>query len=264
MPLLELGSLPADGGHLILDAVDMPEALNDPVARRFVRQYVGALELLHGKKRWCFWLADVDPAEWRESRLVRERVELVRRFRSASVKIPTQRAAMWPHQFTEIRQPVVDYLAVPRNVSEARRWLPTARLKPDVITSEANFAAADPDGTTFAVLSSGIFLAWALAVSGRFRSTLRLSNTFVYNNFPLPDLSDSQRHVMLDAAQGVLSARTDASLADQYDVTTMPRQLVDAHVRLDRVMDRIFEVSKPTLAARQKRLFELADQDRRR
>lgn len=46
------------------------------------------------------------------------------------------------------------------------------------------------------------------------------------------------------ACEGVLDARAlypDSSLADLYDPLAMPRELVDAHHKLDRAVDRLYQ-----------------------
>ncbi|MBQ6669715.1 MAG: hypothetical protein IJM72_06630 [Deltaproteobacteria bacterium] len=58
------------------------------------------------------------------------------------------------------------------------------------------------------------------------------SNTIVYNNFPWPDSTESQKAQIEQTAQGILDARAlypNASFADLYDELTMPPELRKAH-----------------------------------
>lgn len=59
LPKASFGNMPNDGGHFFLDKEDLEEFRADPVARRFVRRFVGAKELMNGSERWCLWLQDV-------------------------------------------------------------------------------------------------------------------------------------------------------------------------------------------------------------
>ncbi|MCC7476165.1 MAG: hypothetical protein IT425_12280, partial [Pirellulales bacterium] len=55
--------------------------------------------------------------------------------------------------------------------------------------------------------------------------------------------SDTKRNKVEEAAQAVLDAREaypDCSLADLYDPLVMPANLVKAHAKLDRAVDRCY------------------------
>jgi len=79
-------------------------------------------------------------------------------------------------------------------------------------------------------------MAWNAAVSGRLKSDYRISAEITYNNFPWPDEPANKTQIET-AAQAVIDARNNhpgSSLADLYDPLAMPRDLVDAHQKLDR------------------------------
>ncbi len=85
--------------------------------------------------------------------------------------------------------------------------------------------------------------AWMRAVCGRLESRYSYSNTIVYNNFPWPEPTESQRKTIEIAAQTVLDARAkfpDSTLADLYDPLAMPPELVRAHQALDRAVDSAY------------------------
>jgi len=107
-------------------------------------------------------------------------------------------------------------------------------------------------------------MAWVRAVCGRLESRYRYSKDIVYNNFPWPSPTDTQRTAIEAAAQGVLDARAahaGASLADLYDPLTMPPDLVRAHQVLDRAVDAAYGYKGVTTdAARVAFLFGLYQQ----
>lgn len=79
-------------------------------------------------------------------------------------------------------------------------------------------------------------MAWMRTVCGRIKSDYRYSNDIVYNNFPWPTSTDSQKQQIEKTAQGILDARSlypDSSLADLYDPLTMPPELRKAHTAND-------------------------------
>jgi len=255
------GSKPVDGGHLSIGPDAYSEVMSDPIAAKYVRRFIGARELIQGIDRWCLWLADAPPSEFRSSPVLQERLRAVAEMRGASAKQATQELAASPHLFGENHQPSVPYLAIPRHVSMNRRYFTVARFTPDVICGDANFATPDPDGFAFGILSSGMFHAWLAAVGGKLKSDYRFSNTVVWNTLPLPQMTDKTRSEIIEAGKSVQAARDlhpGWSLADHYSPLGMTPELVKAHRALDRVVDKAFGARKAmhTMEDRQAVLFQ--------
>jgi hypothetical protein len=235
---MDYGSKPTDGGHLSDISPEEAEQIRnaDPVAAKFLRKLLGAQELINGKERWCLWLVDAEPGDMRSSPELMRRVAEVRSMRLASTKKVTAADAATPHLFQENRQPLTTYLAVPSTSSANRRYVPMALAPPDVIANNALLTVTHATVYTFAILHSSVFMAWNAAVSGRLKSDYRISAEITYNNFPWPDEPANKTQIEA-AAQAVLDARDNhlgASLADLYDPLAMPRDLVEAHQKLDR------------------------------
>ena len=77
-------------------------------------------------------------------------------------------------------------------------------------------------------------MVWMRYVCGRLEMRYRYSIGIVYNNFPWPEISESQQDVER-AAQTVLDARSnypDSSFAVLYNPLTMPEDLLKAHQEL--------------------------------
>ena len=86
------------------------------------------------------------------------------------------------------------------------------------------------------------------------------SNTLVWNNLPLPEVSEATRQKIIEAGQGVLEARElhpERSLAAHYNPLAMDPRLVKAHDKLDAVVDRAFGAKRTctTEKERQEILF---------
>ncbi|WP_430754434.1 DNA methyltransferase [Micrococcus luteus] len=261
LPPVEYGSLPADGGNLVVTPEDYDAVMSDPVLAKYVRPYMGAKELLQGTRRWVLWLADLEPADVAKSSELRRRLEGVREMREASPLKSTQEKAATPHLFYFNGHPGQDYLCIPLTVSENRPYFIAQRLGGDVIASNLTSTAVDPDGFAFAVISTKAFLCWQAMVGGRLESRLRFSKKQTWNTFPLPAVSAEDREKMIAAGQKVLDARAlhpDRPLADQYNPLAMDPALVKAHAALDRVMDSILDLpAGATDKERQTRLMEL-------
>ena len=262
VPVIANGSIPADGGHLILTKEEKEELLSaESTAAVWIRPYLGAEGFIHNELRYCLWLANCPPQTLRAMPMVMARVRAVQAMREKSTKTATQQKAGTPTLFTEDRQPRAGgYLAIPRTSSENRRYLPLGYLPAEVIA--ANDLQIVPDASLFhfGVLSSLMHRAWIDVTAGRLKSDIRYSIKLTYNTFPWPDLAvnsktnqpetkaEHAQSAIEIGAQAVLDARAKfqagahpASLADLYDPLTMPPELLKAHQRLDAAVDKAYE-----------------------
>jgi hypothetical protein len=260
-PRLHKGSQPTDGGHLILDDAARAELLaTAPEANPWLRRYGGGDELINGGWRWCLWLKDVPPAEFRRVSAIRARLKAVQEARSASPTVSVQRAARTPWLFTQDRQPSGRFLALPEVSSEARGTIPMGFLSAKTIASNKMQIVTGGTVWHLGILQSTMHMAWVRAVCGRLKSDYSYAPA-VYNNFPWPDPTPAQRAAIEARAQAVLDARDahpGATLADLYDPLAMPKNLRDAHDALDRAVDAAYGVPRgfPSEAKRVAFLFE--------
>ncbi len=106
VPEMNYGSMPIDDGHLILEKEDVEALLTeDSENERFIRKYVGGLELLRNKDRWCLWLVGAPVTLLRKSQFIMQRIKQTAEFRRASNRPQTLALADTPALFGEIRQP---------------------------------------------------------------------------------------------------------------------------------------------------------------
>ena len=100
-------------------------------------------------------------------------------------------------------------------------------------------------------MSSSLHMAWADIIGGKIKSDPRYSNDIVYNNFPWPEATDEQKDRIAKLAQVVLDVRKSReekgdSLADMYDVKTMPNELRKAHCNLDHAVLKLYGLKPDT------------------
>ena len=238
------GSQPTDGGNLILSEDEKNDLSNKfPQISSYIHTYIGADEFINNKKRYCLWLVNANPMLLRQCPPILERIEKVRQMRLASPKAATQKWADYPTLFTENRQPISDYLLVPRVSSERRRYVPVGFIEQHVVTSDSAFVVPNATLYHFGIITSNVHMAWMRVVCGRLKSDYRYSNTIVYNNFPWPAITLEQEAEISRTAQAILDARNlypDCSLADLYDEVTMPVELRRAHQANDRAVMRAY------------------------
>ena len=237
------GSMPNDNGNLLVNVDEYEQVRADPIAAKYLRPFVGSQEVLHSLNRWCLWLEEVEPKDIEQSAILKTRIEGVKLHRDKSKRKATKALAQIPHLFGERRQPLTDYLCIPAHVSETRRYFTAQRYTPDVICGNANFQVADPDGFYFSLISSSMFITWQRAIGGRIKSDLRFSNTLTWNSFPVPEIPDKNRTAIIDGGLNILEARAKyprRSLKEHYEPLSMDPDLLKAHDKLDRAVDKAF------------------------
>ena len=259
VPKMVWGSMPNDGGNLLLSK-DERDALVEsyPDLSDLIKRFMGADEFLYNIPKYCLWLKNISPARYNKSKEILERISKVRTLRENSSREATKKLSKYPMLFGEIRQPESDYILVPLHSSENRQYIPIGFMSKETISSNANSLIPNASLYEFGVLSSTMHMSWVRFVCGRLESRYRYSGTIVYNNFPWPNANQKQKEAIEEAAKGVLDARQvfpDLSLADLYDSEVMIPELVKAHQKLDKVVEKAYGKSFNNDADRASYLF---------
>ena len=244
VPTMRIGNKPIDdGNYLFTDEEKTAFLEREPKARPFFRRWLGAHEFINNAVRWCLWLGEATSEELRAMPLCLDRVESVRRYRLGSQSAPTRKLAACPTRFHVEFLPADAFLLIPRVSAERREWIPVGVAQPDVMGSDAILVVPSATVVHFAILSSTMHNAWLRIVCGRLESRYRYSASIVYNNFPWPDTTDTQRAAMACLAQGILDARAsypESTLAELYDPRRMPSDLRKAHLANDLEVDAAY------------------------
>ena len=240
-PAIVYGSMPIDDGHLILDKSDVEAIISEnPNNSAMIKKYVGGVELLQNKERWCLWLKDISPSIIEKSKIVTQRIKETAEFRRKSNRPQTIALADTPMLFGEIRQPDTTMLVIPKVSSENRRYIPLSYVSPDVIVNGSALIVPSATLYHFGVLSSNVHNAWMRTVAGRLEMRYQYSNGVVYNTFPWPEPTDEQRAKIEMTAQAILDARSlyqDCSLAKMYgEKRYLYQELMKAHRLNDRAV----------------------------
>jgi len=231
-PKIIQGNKPWDGGFLILTKEERDSFISKyPQLYDIVHPYIGSYELINGKERFCFWLKGVEPSRYRNVTEVMQRIAGVAETRRNTKTVAVQALADTPTLFAQIRQPSTSYMAIPEVSGESRKYIPLGYFSADVIASNKLFLIPEADLFVFGLLHSIVHNAWMRVVAGRLGMSYSYSPA-VYNNFPWPLSTESQKDRIRETAQAILEARAmypNSSLADMYDELTMPTELRKAH-----------------------------------
>lgn len=270
------GSMPIDSdrkdksvkyGYLIFSAEEHAAFVQTyPELAHLLRPYIGGDEFLNNGKRYCLWLhnSTVSPKVLHGNPVLKERIEKCRAFRQNSSRPETQKLALTPGLFGEIRQPESDYLFIPKVSSENRPYIPMDIVSAHTVANGSGLLVAGADPYLFGVLSSSMHNAFIRIVGGRLESRYQYSASVVYNNFPFP-FAASQRQpenaeadvrkavkAVETAIAAVVSARTHyignaqkngqtpPTPAEMYSNFPFYPELAKAHQKLDKAVDAAY------------------------
>ena len=257
-----IGNKPIDDGNYLFLGNEKEEFIKqEPQSAAYFKRWYGSDEFINNKIRWCLWLGDCPPNILKKMPHALKRIENVRTFRLSSKSEGTRKIADTPTRFHVENMPTATYIAIPETSSENRKYIPIGFLDNTVLCSNAMRLIPNATLYEFGVLTSQMHMAWMRTVCGRLEMRYRYSAQIVYNNFPWPEASETQKEGIAQKAQAVLDARSqfpDSSLADLYDPNTMPPVLTKAHAALDAAVDKLYrKTAFPDDAARVAFLFEL-------
>lgn len=231
---------------LFLSTEERDQLLDEvPQSSQWIRKIVGAEEFMKGTDRWCLWFVGADVNELYSYEPIASRLRHVRDERLKSdKKLTREKDSQTPHLFPEIRQPTDgSYLLVPRVTSERRRYTPLGYLDHSVITTNQVMMIPNATSYDFGILSSTMHMDWMRLVGGRLKSDYRYSGGLIYNTFPWPTCTERQKEEIAILANAILRVRENhfhLTMAELYDPDKMPEELLNAHIELDRAVDRAY------------------------
>lgn len=243
-PSMIRGSMPSDGGHLIMSQDERDSIINTyPNTTQVIKQYMGADDFLNSIDRYCLWMDEKDFEKFGDLDPIKNRLEKVRQFRLSSDTVTTQEYAQYPYRFRQPQYIESDSIIVPSTSSERREYVPIGFLSKDVVVSNSAYVVYNADIFLFSILTSKMHNLWMKTVCGRMKTDYRYTNTLCYNTFPFPIIPDRQKNELQVLAQSVLDIRDqhfDMTLGEMYNPETMPADLKTAHHLLDMAVERCY------------------------
>ena len=242
VPQMNFGNMPADGGQLILTdeekgyLVSQDERLSD-----YCLPLIGADDFINGRRRWCIWLYDKDKDVYMQIPEIKRRVNNVVEIRKKSSR---PNLAEIPHLFAQITQPLGNNLiVVPSTSSENRKYIPIGYVDKNNIVANSCMVIGTNDMSLFGILTSAMHMVWVKTVGGRLKTDYRYSAQLCYNTFPFPKISAAKKKEIADAAEDILVTRefhVGKTLAELYDPEKMPQDLLEAHEKLDDIVESCY------------------------
>lgn len=248
VPKTKIGNKPIDNSCFLFTPEEKAVFLTaEPGAEKFFKEWYGADELIKGKKRFFLWLAECSPAELKKLPMCKERIEKVREFRAKSSDSGTRKLASFPTRFHVTNLPATDFIVIPEVTSENRQYIPMEYVTLESAKNKlfSNLVKLMPDATHyhFGILQSSVHMVWTKGICGYKDFRPRYSTDVVFNNFPWPAPSRKQCLEIAKTALGIIEVRKrypGCSLADLYDVDSMPNDLRMAHMKNDKAVRQAY------------------------
>lgn len=250
IPSTGIGNKPIDNSNFLFTPEEKAAFIaKEPLSKDFFVEWYGGDEIIKGKKRYFLYLANCNPSVLRKMPLCKERIENVKRFRSKSTSEGTRKLAMFPTKFHVTNIPKSDFVVIPEVTSECRDYIPMEYVYIEDAQRKlfSNLVKLMPNATLyhFGVLQSSVHMIWTKGVCGYKDFRPRYSTEIVFNNFPWPTPTTQQMDKIKKSAKKILNVRKrypESSLADLYDVSTMPDDLRLAHVKNDQYVKEAYGI----------------------
>ena len=243
-PNMSFGSMPNDGGNLLLDEYEKETLLSEsPEANELIHPLLGAQEFIRGEKRYCLWITKELLTLAYSIPSVSMRIQKCKEARELSKRESTNILSLTPHQFGEIRYKDSNCIIVPGVSSEHREYIPMGYLEEGTVITNSAFAVYDAPTWLFGILTSKLHMVWVKTVGGRLKTDYRYSAQLCYNTFPFPQISSEKKAEIEAAAEDVLITREyypEKTLAELYDPDKMPQDLREAHAKLDDIVESCY------------------------
>lgn len=243
LPPLVFGNQSVDGGFLIISDEEKEEIIScNQNSIKFIRKFYGWNDLSKDIPRWCIWINDNEVEEAKENAIIRERIDKVKEFRESGGQV-AQTLLDTPYKFRYTHESKSHFLAVGRNSSESRQYLPVSFKSAPDIPGETLQVIYDPEPYMFSVISSKIHMLWVKAVAGGMKMDILYSVTVCYNTFPFPIISNQRKEELTQCTFRILEEREkhpEKTLAELYDPDKMPEGLKEAHRLNDEAVERCY------------------------
>lgn len=241
LPQMTRANAATDDGIFTLSDIELKNLTETD--KSIVKRYFGSEEFLNDIKRYVLWLDADSYALYSSNSIVAMKINDVKEFRLGLKAGDSRRLAQVPYQFKGPKEIKRNAIIVPRVFSERREYVVAGYLSKDDIIGDSAIGIYEADPYVFGLISSRMHMAWVRAVAGRLKTDFRYSSAIVYNNFPVPPMTEAEKANIEEKSFAVLDAREshpEKTLAEMYDPDKMPDDLRAAHRELDEAVDAVY------------------------
>ena len=238
------GSMANDGGNLVLDKFQVNELiLSYPILEKCIKKFIGSYEFINCVERWCLYIEDKDLELVKDIPPIASRLNKIKEIRSQSTEKSTRKMAEFPYKFYFSSYQHSDVIIIPATSSENREYIPIGYLDENTVVSNSAYAIYNASLWNFGVLTAKMHMLWVKTVGGKLKTDYRYSSQLIYNTFPFPKIPEDKKKEIETAAENVLITREnypEKTLAELYDPNKMPKDLLEAHKKLDDIVESCY------------------------
>src|SRR3546814_14450057 len=104
-----------------------------------------------------------------------------------------KKASNRPHSFCYLTYEEKDFIQVGNTIGNAFEYVPSDIKKQGYVTSHAAFTIYGKNLVELSIILSTLHPVWAEPIAGRLGNGTRSGNTVVYNTFPIPTLTETNK-----------------------------------------------------------------------
>jgi type I restriction-modification system DNA methylase subunit len=173
LPHMTLGSMPKDGGNLVLTKQQRDSLLGEfPNASKYIKRFMGSADFIRGVDRYCLWITAPQYEQVKAIPFINSRLKKVAQFRATSDAASTRTFSEKPYRFVQIGYKNTNSIIMPRISSERRSYIPIGYLDKNTVISDLGFAIYEAEPWVFGVVTSKMHMVWVRAVAGRLKTDI--------------------------------------------------------------------------------------------
>lgn len=246
---LTVGCRPNDNQNLIFTFNEYKNAISKyPELKQCFRKYMGGKEFIRSEIRFILWLDKRLFKKFSDNPVVKERMDRMNLLRKS------QGRDIAPYKLVKNSNRDTTSWFIPQASSQNRKYIPMGFIPDDTVISDPNFVLYNPRIWQVGLLMSAMHMSWIKNIGGKLKNDYRYSNQLVYNTFPVPEISLRGKRKIEQLVYDILDIREEeeGSLAELYgspysskNPHPMNRCLLNAHQKLDVVIDQIYKFNGP-------------------
>ncbi len=249
LPKMMYGNLPGGCTELFMSPIEKDNLIQrHPQLNQYIRKLIGAEESINNIEKYCLWFKNltIDNVILKIPE-INSKIEKIRENRESSKDESYNLLANRPHQFRDLNETTTNSILIPIVSSERRKYIPISIINSDVIVPNSAQVIYNSKIEYFSIVTSRMHMIWLDNVGGKLETRFRYSKSLVYNTFPFPLFSTTQKSELEKSGLKILEERetySERTLAQLYDPDKMPDRLREAHHQLDLAVERCYR-SKP-------------------
>lgn len=216
-----------------------------PESEKLFKKLINATDIMNGTYSFAIWINDEEVDFAMKIPEIKSRIEKVKYFRENTKGKSSNSVANKPWHFGQDKYREEDAIVMPVVSSGSRDYIPVAYMEKGTIATYAVSIIYNAPIWLIGIIGSRIHNIWLREVGGKLKTDYRYSAGLVYNTFPIPELSEARKNMLVEAVFEMLDVREEegGTLAELYGGANKPmnERLRQAHEKIDGIVERAYQ-----------------------